>query len=602
MVRKYLRDVRARKYKTYTEDQLKSALASIKNEKLTLKVASKRFNISVGTLSNHMNKKHQGKHGHPTVLTEEEEKKIVEHMKIVSEWGFPFDNIDLRVCVRTMLNMQGRKILLFKENMPSRDWAQSFLKRHSSEITRRRAQNIKLVRASLSTEDVSEFFSNIKICLTNEDDTFIPPTHIFNYDETNLSDDPGTKKCIFKRGVKYPERVINYTKASTSVMFCGSASGTMLPAYVVYKAEHIWSTWMEGGPKNVRYNRSKSGWFDINCFSDWFETVFIHHAKKLVGKKVIIGDNLSSHFCETVLKMAQDNNVIFTCLPPNSTHLLQPLDVAFYGPLKRLWRNVLDEWKVSCNNNRIKSLTKEMFPKLLSNLFKKLYPDGTEMSNNIISGFRTCGIFPYNPDIALSKLPNSQPLLNSTENFVSSAVIEVLKKSRKGNDLPAKITRKKKILVKPGKSIALEDFNRSDSDISNDDSISEDIDQSHAIETDNSKRNSQAMDDESSGDEGGLFINTGYYYVVIYCNKQKPQHYIGKVITVNTDDTCEMKFLRRAKNDYSTFVWPNIQQEVPIFEVSCNQVVKSLDMPQEGKRGALIFCKKQLEKYSETLI
>ena len=138
---------------------------------------------------------------------------------------------------------------------------------------------------------------------------------------------------------------MNSTKASTSIMFCGSASGTMLPAYVVYKAEHIWSTWMEGGPKNVRYNRSKSGWFDINCFSDWFETVFIPQAKKLVGKKVIIGDNLNSHFCGTVLKMAQDNNVTFTCLPPNSTHLLQPLDVAFYGPLKRLWRQVLDEFE-----------------------------------------------------------------------------------------------------------------------------------------------------------------------------------------------------------------------------------------------------------------
>ena len=28
-------------------------------------------------------------------------------MKIVSNWGFPFDNVDLRVCVRTMLNIQG---------------------------------------------------------------------------------------------------------------------------------------------------------------------------------------------------------------------------------------------------------------------------------------------------------------------------------------------------------------------------------------------------------------------------------------------------------------------------------------------------------------
>ena len=43
--------------------------------------------------------------------------------------------------------------------------------------------------------------------------------------------------------MKYPERVKDSTKTSTSIMFCGSAAGNMLPAYVVYTAEHIWSTW-----------------------------------------------------------------------------------------------------------------------------------------------------------------------------------------------------------------------------------------------------------------------------------------------------------------------------------------------------------------------
>ena len=74
MVRKYNRNPRARNYKTYTEDQLKNALALIRTGELSIKAASKRFNISVGTLSNHMNNKHQEKHGHPTVLMEDEEK------------------------------------------------------------------------------------------------------------------------------------------------------------------------------------------------------------------------------------------------------------------------------------------------------------------------------------------------------------------------------------------------------------------------------------------------------------------------------------------------------------------------------------------------
>ena len=59
--------------------------------------------------------------------------------------------------------------------------------------------------------------------------------------------------------MKYPERVKDSTKTAISVMFCGNAAGQVLPCYVVYKAENLWSTWTEGGPKRTRYNRSSSG-------------------------------------------------------------------------------------------------------------------------------------------------------------------------------------------------------------------------------------------------------------------------------------------------------------------------------------------------------
>ena len=144
----------------------------------------------------------------------------------------------------------------------------SLLKRRKGKLSTRQCQNIKKARAPVSASSATDFFKNLETTLKKEDGTPIPPTHIFNYDETNLSDDPGTKKCIFRRGVKYPERVKDSTKTSTSVMFCRSAAEQMLPAYIVYKAENIWSTWNDGGPPNIRYNCSKSGWFDLHCFAD----------------------------------------------------------------------------------------------------------------------------------------------------------------------------------------------------------------------------------------------------------------------------------------------------------------------------------------------
>ena len=51
-----------------------------------------------------------------------------------------------------------------------------------------------------------------------------------------------------KRGYKYPERVLNATKVSYSVMLCGNGVGDMMPPYTVYKAEHLYDEWRTGSP------------------------------------------------------------------------------------------------------------------------------------------------------------------------------------------------------------------------------------------------------------------------------------------------------------------------------------------------------------------
>lgn len=120
----------------------------------------------------------------------------------------------------------------------------------------RLCQNIKRARAAISPETINEYFDRLEVELVN-----IPPSHIINYDETNLSDDPGRSKIIARRGCKYPERVMNSTKSSISVMFSATGDDHILPPYVVYRALNLYESWREGGPEGSRYNRAKSGWF-----------------------------------------------------------------------------------------------------------------------------------------------------------------------------------------------------------------------------------------------------------------------------------------------------------------------------------------------------
>lgn len=160
------------------------------------------------------------------------------------------------------------------------------------------------------------------------------------------------KKCIVKRGMKYLTLQRNTSKSSISLMMAGNAAGAVLPPFVVYKSNRLWLTWAEGGPNEARYANSPSGWFDTNTFEEWFVNHMMPQLKKQQGAKAVIGDNLSSHISPKVLELCENNEIKFICLPPNSTHLTQPLDVAFFRPLKQAWRAILSKYKDCEGRNR----------------------------------------------------------------------------------------------------------------------------------------------------------------------------------------------------------------------------------------------------------
>ena len=66
---------------------------------------------------------------------------------------------------------------------------------------------------------------------------------------------------------------MNVSKSAISLMFAASSDGAILSPYVVYKATNMYDTWKLGGPAKARYSRTKSGWFDMQCFSDLFISI-----------------------------------------------------------------------------------------------------------------------------------------------------------------------------------------------------------------------------------------------------------------------------------------------------------------------------------------
>ncbi|XP_013188729.2 uncharacterized protein LOC106133519 [Amyelois transitella] len=442
--RKPRRKLGSRLYKNYSNEMLMLACEAVQSGQVSSRDAEKQFGIPRRTILNKLKNLHTKSVGHPTKLTSEEEVKIVKVLQAASNFGSPLTKLDLKLLVRNYLE-KNSKDHIFKNKIPGDAWVQSFLARHADELTLRATQNISKARAEKGAQEIIDYFNNLSVTLKD-----IPAQNIINFDETNLSDDPGSSVGIFRRGVKYPERIVNSTKGNISLMFTATASGRCLPLYVVYKATNLYSEWINGGPPGTRYNCTKSGWFDSVMFENYFETIILPWATETAGTKVVICDNLSSHLSIKVVELCEQHDIKFVFIPPRSTHLTQPLDVAFFGPLKKCWRKVLYQYKLK--NPTQTTLNKKHFPKLLSELIESIR---MSEKSNIISGFRASGIYPLNPQEVLKKIPQME--IQSSSYGIDQVLVDYLKETR--SPKPFQVQRSKKVNCEPGKSVTASDLN-----------------------------------------------------------------------------------------------------------------------------------------------
>ena len=112
--------------------------------------------------------------------------------------------------------------------------------------------------------------------------------------------------------------------------------------------------------------------------------------KKQEVAHAMIGDNLSYHVSENVVRKCERHNAKFICLPPNFTHLTQPLDVAYFKPLKTSSCSILNDfWKTKVDQKE-SAIPNDIFPWLLSQQPKALEEGNGKV--NLIKGLKKCGI------------------------------------------------------------------------------------------------------------------------------------------------------------------------------------------------------------------
>jgi hypothetical protein len=115
--------------KVYTEDDLQEAVNMVKQGS-SYRATCSTYNIPKTMLMDRVNETHGGTQGRPAVPTPEEETIIIEMVELLSDWGFPFTQDELRHFFKSYLDKKGIKTR-FADNLPTRRFLDTFLGRHS---------------------------------------------------------------------------------------------------------------------------------------------------------------------------------------------------------------------------------------------------------------------------------------------------------------------------------------------------------------------------------------------------------------------------------------------------------------------------------------
>ncbi|KAL0929342.1 transposase [Colletotrichum truncatum] len=294
-------------------------------------------------------------------LSDLEEKTIVEYILDLDARSFP----PRLSGVEEMAN----RLLAERDAPPvGKRWASNFVKRQPQLRTRFfRKYDYKRAQCE-DPEVIRGWFSLVKNTIAKYG---IADADIYNFDETG-----------FMMGVIASGMVV--TSAERLIQAINS-QGESIPPYIIVAGQYHLSSWYTETslPANERG-------------IDWIRHFDIYTKPRTSGKyRLLVVDGHESHHSAAFELFCQENNIITLCMPAHSSHLLQPLDVGCFQPLKNAYGRQIEN-KMRRGTTHI---SKEDFFAAFHEAFKQSFT-----RKNIQGGFRGAGLVPLNAESVLSKL------------------------------------------------------------------------------------------------------------------------------------------------------------------------------------------------------
>jgi hypothetical protein len=293
-------------------------------------------------------------------------------------------------------------ILLHEEDSTAqpigKNWVSSFIKRHD-EVKSRFARRYNYSRAKC--EDPRTIKAWFKQLEEVRKQWGIQDEDIFNFDETGFAMGLiATTKVVTRASMPgKPHLIQPGNREWVTTIECMNSSGWMVPSCIIFKGKRLIEGWFEeyGIPVDWRIELSANGWTTNEIGLRWLEKTFIPATatRRVGGYQLLVLDGHGSHLTPQFDRLCKKHNIVPICMPPHSSHLLQPLDVGCFGPLKRAYGGLV-EAKMRLGYNHIDKFD-----------FLDAYPTAHQKvftPQNVSSGFAAAGILPFEPQQVFDKL------------------------------------------------------------------------------------------------------------------------------------------------------------------------------------------------------
>lgn len=128
-----------------------------------------------------------------------------------------------------------------------------------------------------------------------------------------------------------------------SVACCFSPVGNYVPPFSIFHAFEcsIISYIMF---RMVQADFDETGWMNAETFIKWLKHFIAYIRPSNENHILLLMDNHSLHVTLKAVNLCRENQITILGFPTHTSHRMQPLDLAFYGPFKTTYSRVCNHF------------------------------------------------------------------------------------------------------------------------------------------------------------------------------------------------------------------------------------------------------------------